>query len=296
MTAPRVDFEKPIGSKKTFKLGDDLQFSMMFVPGVLAVPAFYPYNNWYDKGEWHREEILVRKEGRSCWMGETEVTVKLWLTVVSWAEENGYVFSPSVDRLKKLDTDRYGNIAANYISWRDAILFCNALTEYINEKAGLALSCYYFTDEEMQYPLKKVDSSEEIAFFTDYSPSGSQDDPFVNDSSTGFRVPSIYDWMAAARFKRDINKDGDIVDPGEYYADDVASGGSIDSPDDRRKYTSFFSGTQSAKVGQKLPNALGLYDMTGNVAEVFQLVWNPERLESKTGKISCRVNNRYEWF
>ncbi|MDH5721396.1 MAG: SUMF1/EgtB/PvdO family nonheme iron enzyme [Spirochaetia bacterium] len=219
-------------------------------------------------------------------IAETEVTYELWYKVVSWAktdtgggarEDGGPLYSfQNLGREGHNGGDGSAPTTAKqepvtFINWRDAMIFTNALTEYYNWKNGTTLEPVYCSDEAHQTPIRSsIDGS--YSATTNYPNPGSFDDPYVNPSAMGFRMPTHDEWELAAKFIDDINQDGAILEAGEYYPFDHISG---DSSNDVRTSTEIDqycwhlgnSGLVTKTVGTKLPNALGLYDMCGNVWE-----------------------------
>ncbi len=200
------------------------------------------------------------------WIGETEVTYELWYTVYTWAVDNGYSFAntgiPGNDGTAGTDTDSQEPVTT--INWRDAVLFCNALTEYYNAHNSDSFTCVYTSDSGYATPIRTATNSTAITWEEGTGDNdGSQDDPYVNPDGTGFRLPAMYEWECAARYI-----DGSSWTPGSYASgaaadfDDAAVLGNVAVYDSN-------SGSSTAAVKSKAANALGCYDMSGNVHE-----WN----------------------
>ncbi len=183
------------------------------------------------------------------WIAETEVTYALWYEVYSWAISNGYTFA-NPGREGNDGTD--GNaptIAQNepvtMVNWRDAMLWCNA----ISEKEGL--TPVYYTDSGLTTPIRSVTNSSS----NDTSP-GAQDNPYVNWDATGYRLPTEVEYEIAAR-GADMSGTYGTTYPGSNTVTDVAWYYDYSSnPDNRTK-----------DVGSLSPNELNLYDMAGNAKE-----------------------------
>ena len=167
-------------------------------------------------------------------LAETEVTGALWDAVRVSGASAFYTFS-SVPQASG------PNHPVEFISWREAIVFCNALS------VALGFTPVYFRDESFTQPIR---SAAELARAHDYV--------HVDTSSEGFRLPGSAEWELAARYI-----DGETWTPGGH-----PSGSTHPYYFDSR--TSFFAvygESSSSPVKSKASNKLGLYDMSGNVWE-----------------------------
>jgi len=219
------------------------------------------------------------------WIGETEVTYELWSAVYEWAKngtggatgEGDYSFdNAGVMGDGAGDTNKH---PVTTINWRDAMVFCNALTEYYNAKNGTSLDCvYYYDDSPYNTPIR--DSLDDDSHATegpgDYTAlvnpnAGGFDDPYVKSDADGFRLVISNEWELAARYIDYANSDGDIEDANEYYPGNYASGATADYNDAVATGAVAWywdnSGSSTHEVKEKNANALGLYDMSGNVWE-----------------------------
>ncbi len=135
------------------------------------------------------------------------------------------------------------NRPVEMVSWFDAILFCNTLS--IEE----GLTPYYMVDGSV-YPDQwdPVPESLEDERTSWISITG-------NHTSSGYRLPTEAEWLIAANGGAD--REGYLFSGGNQI-DDVA-------------WYGYNSGRTTHPVGEKQPNELGLFDMTGNVSE---LVWD----------------------
>jgi formylglycine-generating enzyme len=151
-----------------------------------------------------------------------------------------------------------GNYPVGSVSWDDCIVWSNALTEFCNYLMGTSYKCVYNSGGG---PIRDSRAANYAACHA-----------VVPDArANGFRLLTGDEWELAARYIEDANNDGDITDAGEYYPGNYMSGSSDDYTDTSvSEYFAWFganSGGASHPVNMLGPNALGLYDMSGNLIE-----------------------------
>jgi sulfatase modifying factor 1 len=202
------------------------------------------------------------------YMAQKEVTYQLWSTVKTWATANGYIFAHSGSCGGYIDAITYtgGTYTSGRetdpiteISWRDAVVWCNALTEYYNAQNGTSLNCAYTSGGT---PIR--DSKNSTATI----------DGLTDDGHTakGFRLPTGNEWELAARYRGNdsINTVSGYSNP-YFTKGNSASGATAAYTDtDASQAVSWYnanSGYSTHPVGQKTANALGIYDMSGNISE-----------------------------
>jgi formylglycine-generating enzyme required for sulfatase activity len=230
---------RPI-EQQTFAVGG-VSFDMRLAPAC----SNFPYGMFEET-----EDVDI-----DFWIAETEVTCELWHTVRTWANDpvrgaqryffqSEYFIDPPIEEQRLLPLD--------LISWRDAIVWCNALTEYYNATSGKSLGCVYTYGGQV---IRDSRDTNAVAC----------DQAIMTAGAKGFRLPISKEWEMAARYI-----DGIDWLPYDHVSGDTSGHCYPDVTSTRVGDYVWYadnSGATIHPVATKQPNHLGLYDMSGNVAE-----------------------------
>jgi formylglycine-generating enzyme required for sulfatase activity len=150
------------------------------------------------------------------------------------------------------------------IGWYNAVVWCNALTEMVNSETGSRLTPVYRSGSQ---PVKS--SADTVSLYALC---------LAPHTGSGFRLPDNMEWELAARWRGDdeTNTEAGYSNP-RFTKGDSASGAEESWLNlDHVLLYAVNQQDSTAPVKSKLPNALGLYDMSGNMYEFCdgQNDWN----------------------
>ena len=236
-----ADYSNVIAKTKTYtqKIDDELNFEMISVITDDLITL----------GE-DVESVTKKVYVSSFSLAKYELSYNIYYKIRVWAEENGYKFEnkgsegayskPSGNDSNALFfANESGEpltegMPVNGISWRDAVVWCNALNEY------LKLEPVYCSDAEFKNPIKSAVYEEgkkitncplkysDLARDIDMTSlqKGNIDNPYLNRTSNGYRLPYDYEWEYAARkcsdgsFISGANAPGDKEGPSKVRSDE----------------------------------------------------------------------------
>jgi formylglycine-generating enzyme required for sulfatase activity len=191
-------------------------------------------------------------------ISETEVTWELWTAVRDWALDNGYAIRDALP-----DFIAPNNPIIN--SWYNCAVWCNALTEWYNEKTGASLVPVYYDDNSFTVVSKDSDPHQ--------NQQETQMPYKTKPGASGFRLPTYREWELAARWRWDSANTVPGYENPWFTRGNSASGATADYTNTDETARVAVRGSQPEPVKSRAPNALGLYDMSGNVFEWVNDHW-----------------------
>jgi sulfatase modifying factor 1 len=250
------------GDRQTFT-ADGVSFNLVYVPAYANFPT-------------STDDGGTATVSSAYWIGETEVTYALWITVYAWATDaargaNQYTFANA----GVCGSAGSGSVQqpVTTVSWRDSIVWCNAATEWYNAKAGTSYTCVYTYSS---------------AIIRNAGDATACDNAVASSTATGFRLLISNEYELAARWRNNatntvagysnpwFTKGNSATGAITYYNDNTGGSGEPgkSANDTVAVYGYYWNGSWvatgvsgTAAVKSKNANSLGLYDMSGNVWE-----------------------------
>lgn len=225
------------------------------------------------------EDNATSEVQEAFWIAETPVTYELWYEVRTNAEERGYTFENEGNPGNVISGESgiqpepdNAQVPVHEISWRDAVVWLNALSEIMGKA-----------------PVYRDSNGEVLKISKEDKTDGEWNDALSeefkkveNNGYDGFRLPTGNEWELSSRWigtqkpcegqlaqnAIKINQDNGMKyywTPGNY------ASGALDCVDNKTETDKVAwyneEDGKSTEVRNNAPNELGLYDMSGNVEE-----------------------------
>lgn len=145
---------------------------------------------WKERAEINDGFVEIEYEAGNYYISPTETLYSQWYEVYQWALENGYSFNAKGNEGNSSNKDvptEGANKPVGAVSWNDAVLWCNALSEKNN------LTPVYELNGNV---MKKAGI------------------PVINEDADGYRLPTCEEWVYAAKGGKDYAYSGSD-DPAE---------------------------------------------------------------------------------
>jgi formylglycine-generating enzyme required for sulfatase activity len=183
---------------------------------------------------------------KGYWLGETEVTQELFQAVMG---TNPSHFDGSAGK-EVASGETQGKRPVERVSYYAAITFCNKLS--------------LLDGKDPAYSVVGVDNWSALTYADIPTANNTAwNNTGLDTAKNGYRLPSYLEWMWAA-IGADKTSQPNTTD----YAKAFAGSDGANSGDDYTWYNTI-SAAKTHEVAKKSPNELGLYDMSGNVNELF---------------------------
>jgi formylglycine-generating enzyme required for sulfatase activity len=197
--------------------------------------------------KWDSGVSSVTTIARRYWMGETEVTQELFQAVMGT--------NPSYFKSAPASGEEQNKRPVESINWYAALAFCNKLSlldgktpVYSVKIAGVEVDWANLTYDAIPVPTTGVVNKDW--------------DNAVRRNANGYRLPYEVEWMWAAMG----GTEGGATVTTNGHAKPFAGSDGTNGIGDYAWHANN-AANKTHQAGKKLPNELGLYDMTGNVAE-----------------------------
>ncbi|MBU1241695.1 SUMF1/EgtB/PvdO family nonheme iron enzyme [Myxococcota bacterium] len=229
----------------TAESGEQKEYTVMITQAVMDYESPYIGTLIYvPAGMFQRDDMVTNLSVVSAFrMSKYEITRAQWTAVTGWADPSNTTYSSGTSDPVQM------------VNWYDAIAFCNKLSL----AEGLT----------PVYTVSGVDFTTLTYAQIPTSTNTNWNAATANWAADGYRLPTEMEWMWAA-MGADTGAPGVTNTTG--YAKAFAGSTGSNLIDNYSWYTTNSSdGTHPA--GSKLPNELGLYDLSGNVWE-WNWDWN----------------------